>query len=295
MVADPAEPAAELGPVAFRRLYVPDEFRAVEEVQRAAWGMSTDGPVPTTIQRAIADNGGVVIGAFVGGTLVGFSLGFLAREGTRLYHYSHMTAVRPEYQHHHIGFGLKVFQRAEAQREGLDEVRWTFDPLQARNAWLNVRRLGGRPDRYYPNYYGPMGDALNEGLETDRLRLVWSLDAPRVVERLGGRLPSAADDQAAWERTMPMVETALGPAGLRRPAAVHAPSGPEVRLEIPYDLGSVRLRDRPSLRRWREAVREAFTSAFALGYRVDDFASLQVGTERRSCYLLVLSEAAGAT
>lgn len=272
--------------LALRRLGTPEEFRASEDLQRSAWGMSSDSPVPAAIQRAMADNGGLVLGAFGGNELVGLSLGFLGREGAKLFHYSHITAVLPEWQNRHVGRALKLFQREEVLRQGLDEIRWTFDPLQSRNARLNVRELGGIPDRYHVRYYGSMGDAINEGLETDRLRLVWSLRDPRVVARAGGARPTAAEDEERWKGSAPLVETAVGPSGLRRPARVHPPTAPAVHLEVPYDLASVRTRDQGSTRRWRELTREAFNLAFSSGYRVVDFAVLAVGGERRSFYFL---------
>jgi predicted GNAT superfamily acetyltransferase len=274
-------------PVRLARLETPEECREVEEVQRAAWEFSTDGPVPVPIQRAIADNGGLVLGAFDGPRLVGFSLGFLGREGEKLYHYSHMTAVRPEVQNRHVGLALKAFQRQEVLRQQLSEIRWTFDPLQAKNARFNVRRLGGVPDRYYAHYYGAMGDAINEGLETDRLRLIWSLNDPRVVERLGAHLPSPDQDEERYRSSTALVETVMGPNELRRPIAGHPPSGPSLHLEIPYDLASVRKRDPGGVRRWREVTRAGFQAALEAGYRVDDFAILPIAGERRCFYFLV--------
>ncbi len=278
----------------FRRLDTPEEFRAAEEVQRLAWGLTTDAPVPAPLLRAIQDNGGLILGAFAPEALVGFTLGFLGRDATKIYHYSHMTGVRPAAQNRQVGFALKSLQRLEVLRSGLDEIRWTFDPLQAKNAFFNVRRLGGQPDRYYPRYYGPMGDRLNEGLDTDRLRLVWSLRHPRVEARLRGGHPEAAQDESRWRESQALVETAIGSSGLRRPVTVHRPDQPRAQIEIPVDLESVRTRDGGSTRRWRETTREAFTSAFAAGYRVDDFARPTIADEPRCGYLLVRTEDADA-
>ncbi len=284
MTAEPThEPPTS---VVFHRLGTPEEYGEVEEVQKAAWGFPSGGAVPAPILRAINDNGGLVLGAFAGSEMVGFCLGFLAREEGRLFHYSHMTGVRPAWQRHHIGLALKARQREEVLRAGLEEIHWTFDPLQSRNAGLNVRRLGGTPDRYFPRYYGTMADSINEGLETDRLRLVWRLREPRVEERLRGRLPRPADDEQRLRRTEPLLETALAPSGLRRPVSVASPVAASVNLEIPVDLATVRTRDQGGLRRWRETTREAFSRAFSAGYVVDDFAMVVVGTERRCFYFL---------
>ncbi len=273
-------------PLVFRRAESVEDCRAAEAIQREAWGMTTTSPVPGSMMWAVHENGGLFLAAFSGSDMVGFSLSFLGREGDRLFQFSHMTAVRPTWQRRHVGLALKARQREEVLAMGIEELRWTFDPLQSRNAGLNVRRLAGSPDRYLPNYYGSMGDALNEGLESDRFHLVWRLRDPRVDERLKGHLPRPAEDEARLGRSEMVLETAVGPTGLRRPVAVRAPTSPAAALEIPVDLASVRKRDRGGGRRWREATREAFGRALASGYRVDDFAVVVVGSERRGFYFL---------
>ena len=268
----------------FRKLEKPEEFRQVLEVHRAVWG--DEGAVPTTLQRALQDNGGLVLGAFADIHLAGFAISLLGWDGTSLYHYSHVTAVRPEYQNHHLGLRLKTFQREEVQKLGLAEIRWTYDPLQSRNARLNVRLLGGAPDRYYIHYYGQLPDLLNRELETDRVRLRWEIATARVEERVAGKYPSAEEDHDRWKRSVPIIETEVGEHGLRRPTAVAEPSGEPAHLEIPFDLNSVREHDPETLRPWRHAVRDGFRAAFDANYRVDDFAVITAEHERRSFYFL---------
>jgi len=268
----------------FRKLEKPEEFRQAVEVYRAVWG---EGEIPTTLQRALLDNGGLVLGAFADIHLAGFAISLLGWDGTTLYQYSHTTAVRPEYQNHHLGFRLKAFQRDEVLKLGLSEIRWTFDPLQSRNARLNVRLLGGIPDRYHIHYYGQMPDPLNLGIESDRLRLRWELTSPRVEERLAGKVPTTDEDLDRWQQSTPIVETEVGEKGLRTPTAVTEPGGSPAHLEIPFDLAAVREHEPSALRTWRHAVRDGFRAAFDVGYRVDDFAVVTTGHERRSFYFLV--------
>lgn len=281
-------PVAPSGPhdFAFRRLTKPEEFRNAEEVQREAWGLTEEPPTSSTIQRAIQDNGGLVLGAFADIYLAGITIGFLGWDGTQLYHYSHMNAVRPQYQNHHVGFRLKAFQREEVLKQGLALARWTFDPLQSKNARLNVRLLGARPDHYYVHYYGAMGSDLNRGMESDRVRVTWALTDPEVEARLAGRLPSPEQDLARWRGAQPLVETSVGDTGLRVPSTVSEPSKPTAHLEIPFDLQAIRSHESATLRTWRHAVRDAFRAAFDLGYRVDDFAVMKIEQERRSFYFL---------
>lgn len=270
----------------FRRLQKPEEFRAVEEVHRAAGGFSEDAAVPTPVQRAVQDNGGIVLGAFAEIYLAGFTVGFLGWDGEKLYHYSHVTAVRPEYQNHRLGFRLKTHQRDEVLRQGLDEVRLTFDPLQSRTAFLHVRRLGVVPDRYLLHYYGRLGAETGETFESDRVHATWKLQDPAVLARLEGKAPTRAEDEARFASSQPIVETELDDHGLRVPSAVQEPSRPTAHLEVPFDLGLIRQHAPESLRRWRHATRDAFRAAFDTGYVVDDFAVVTPAHERRSVYFL---------
>ncbi|HXY47084.1 MAG TPA: hypothetical protein VEK13_04220 [Thermoplasmata archaeon] len=270
----------------FRRLEKPEEFRQVEELCEAVWGPSAAGGVPTPLLRGVQDNGGLVLGAFADIYLAGVTVSFLGWDGSTLYHYAHLTLVRPEYQNHHLGFQLKAFQRDEVLKLGLTEIRETFDPLQSHAASLLVRRLGARPDRYYTHYYGQLPDAANVGTETDRLRVVWSIHSERVAERLSGKVPSPAETLDRWKRSAALIDTEPGESGLRVPTAVSETSESTAHLEIPFDLESVREHEPSAIRRWRHAVRDAFRLAFDLGYIVDDFAVVAPEHERRSFFFL---------
>jgi predicted GNAT superfamily acetyltransferase len=270
----------------FRKLEKPEELRAAEEVQREALGMEAESPVPVTVQRAALDNGGQVLGAFADIYLAGVTVGALGWDGRELYHVNLVTAVRPEYQNHHVGFQLNAFLREAVLGQGLPLVRGVLDPLQSRAARLAIRRLGAVPDRYHAHYFGQLDSSADRGLETDRLRLRWDLPSPRVEARLAGTIPTAAEDEARWRRSMPFLETELSDEGLRRPSAVQEADRPEAHLEIPFDLGVIRDNAPGLLRPWRHAVRDAFRAAFDLGYRVEDFVVLNLEHERRSFYLL---------
>jgi predicted GNAT superfamily acetyltransferase len=270
----------------FRRLEKPEEFRQVEEICHSVWGPEASVVVPPALMRGLQDNGGLVLGAFADIYLAGVTVSLLGWDGTTLYHYVHLTVVRPEYQNHHLGFRLLAFQRDEVLKLGLSDIRAVFDPLHSRTASLLVRRLGGVPDRYYSHYYGQLSDTANRGMETDRVRLDWPLSSARVEARLRGELPSPEETLARWERSFALVETEPGESGLRLPTAVSEPSEPTAHLEIPFDLESLREHEAANVRRWRHAVRDAFRAAFDLGYAVDDFAVLAPEHERRSFYLL---------
>lgn len=281
-----AAPAKGADTFRFRRLGKPEELRQLEEVERAAFGSAEESTMPVPLQRALQDNGGLVLGAFVDIHLVGFSVGFLGWDGRHLYHYSHMTAVRPEYRNHRVAFRLKGYQREEVLAMGLDEIRWTFDPLQSKNAYLNVRHLGGLPTSYLPHYYGRLADEVNRDLETDRLSLSWAIGSERVRARLEEHRPTAEEDRTRWDRSSAIVHTEPGESGIRLPTEVEEPEGPSAHLEIPFDLDLVRRHEPKGLWRWRHAVRDAFRAAYDLNYVVDDFAIVSTDHERRSFYFL---------
>lgn len=269
-----------------KRLDKPEEFRHVEEVERLAFGLREEPPLPAPLQRVLQDQGGLVLGAFADVHLAGFVVGLLGWDGERLYHYSESLAVRPEYRNHGLGLRLKRFQREEVLKQGLSEVRWMMDPLRSRNAFLAVRRLGARPWGYKVHYLGQRHTDADEGLETDRLAMRWPLSDPATEERLAGRYPSGEDDAARHAAAQAIVTTAPGEHGLRIPTEVAEPAAPTAHLEIPFDIDLFREHEPSSLRRWRHAVRDAFRAAFDAGYEVDDFAIVSAEHERRSFYLL---------
>ncbi len=270
----------------FRRLEKPEEFRHAEELQRTLPDPEGAAAVPAILQRVLQENGGIAAGAFADIYLAGCSIATLGWDGTTLYYYAHQTVVRPEYQNHHVGFRLLAFLREEVLRQGLPEIRWTFDPLSSRAAWLSVRRLGAVPDRYHSQYLGQPPDDVSRGLEPDQLRVRWAIAAPSVEERLGGAGPTREEQAARWRSSGAIVDTEPGESGLRVPTAVSEPTGASAHLEVPFDLASIREHEAASLRRWRHAVRDAFRAALDLEYVVDDFAVVTAEHERRAFYLL---------
>ncbi len=270
----------------FRPLRTPEEFRSAEELQRAALGEASGLVVPAPVLKMVQENGGLALGAFADIYLAGCVASGIGWDGTTLYHHALAAVVRPEYQSHRLGFRLGVLLRDEVLQLGLGEVRWAFDPLDRRSAALSVRRLGARPDRFLPHFFGQQLDATGRRDESDRLHVRWSLSDPAVERRLAGERPGADDDQRRRAGAAAMVETELAPSGLRVPTAVVEPTVPDASIEVPFDFGSVRDHEPASVRRWRHAVRDAFRMAFELGFAVDDFAAVAVEHERRCFYFL---------
>ena len=269
-----------------RRLEKPEEFREAEELATLAGVPLGESPVPASLQRTIQDNGGLVLGAFADIHLAGVTVSYLGWDGTTLYLYSALTAVRPEYQNHHLGRQLKLREREEALSLGLGEIRWTADPLASQSALLGIRRLGAIPDRYLVHYFGRGHETSESPIPSDRLRTVWRLTDARVKERIEGGSSAADSDTSLWKASTPVLETDVGEAGLRIPAAVAEPTASRVTIEIPFDLRVIQQHQPGSVRPWRHAVRDAFRACLDIGYAVDDFVVVSAEHERRSFYLL---------
>jgi predicted GNAT superfamily acetyltransferase len=248
------------------------ELRACQALQRRAWGITEDGYVaPVAIMAAARKVGGLVLGAFADGQLVGFSFAFLGRIRGDLVLYSQLTAVDPDRRGRGIGRLLKREQRRRAREMGLPAVAWAFDPLQARNAAFNLAVLGATSRAYEVDLYGPRTDALNAGLATDRLLAEW----PTGGEPVGRR--------ERWPDGVELVETAPRPDGLRRPTAVRErpERAPRLHVEIPADINAVKAADLELACAWQWAVRDTLRSAFDAGYVAVGFARGE-----RTCYLL---------
>src|SRR2546421_1468083 len=166
--------------VAVRLVRSHDEFAACEAMSRDIWGAAERNVVPRELLLTIQHNGGLVHGAFLpDGRLVGFCFAFLGRRDGQLRPCSHQLGVVPELRGGGIGIALKEAQRADALQLGLELVSWTFDPLEARNAYINLHRLGCVARLYDRDHYGDMEDELNRGLPSDRFEVEGWLRRPK--------------------------------------------------------------------------------------------------------------------
>jgi predicted GNAT superfamily acetyltransferase len=184
-----------------------DELEACVRLQIETWGYDPSDVLPRKAFLLIQKIGGQVIGAFdteiAGGgpeSLVGFALSLPGMKnierGPRAYLHSHMLAVREEYQNRGLGAKLKLEQRRDALKLGIRHMEWTFDPLEIKNAYLNLHKLGTIAHRYEVNFYGGSSSRLQSGLPTDRLVAEWELDSPRVEAALEGRRAEAREIKA---------------------------------------------------------------------------------------------------
>ena len=194
-----------------------EECRLIEQLQADIWESSDLEVAPDHLLWTIAKEGGLVLLARTErGQPIGFAYGFLGWSADkRLKLASHQAGVVAAYQDQNIGYQLKLAQRELALRAGLDLITWTYDPLQGRNANLNLRKLGVVCNTYIPNLYGTMRDELNQGLPSDRFRVDWWLDTERVEACLTDRtIPShSPSDFSILNPSSPTVEGVLAPSG----------------------------------------------------------------------------------
>jgi predicted GNAT superfamily acetyltransferase len=200
------------------------------------WAMDAGTEITPNLLQAMIHSGAYLSGAFIDGQCVGAAFAFPATTGGAHLH-SHMTAVIDKFRDKGIGHALKVDQYKWAKQNNYKEITWTFDPLVARNAKLNILKLGVDISAYYPNFYGDMPDELNAGDESDRvmasLKVVGDAPTPRT--------------------------------------AISAPDKSAVLIAIPSDIVAIRVKDIAENLRWRRLVRDEFVGVLARGGKVVGF------------------------
>jgi predicted GNAT superfamily acetyltransferase len=167
-----------------------EEIQQCLALQQETWGFSDLEVVPLRLFVVAQKIGGQVLGAFDGERLLGYALAFPGWRDGRPFLHSHMLAVRAECRDSGLGRRIKLYQREDALARGYELMEWTFDPLEIKNAYLNLTRLGAISRRYSENQYGMTTSTLQGGLPTDRMVAEWWLRSPRVQTLLeSGVLP----------------------------------------------------------------------------------------------------------
>ena len=164
-----------------------EELRACVALQKEIWNFADEELVPLRMFVVAEKVGGQVMGAFDGAEMVGFALSVPGTRSGHPYLHSHMLGVRQKYRNSGLGRRLKLLQREEALSRGIELIEWTFDPLEIKNAYLNIEKLGAIARRYNINQYGITSSPLQGGLPSDRLIAEWWLKSRRVENVLGGR------------------------------------------------------------------------------------------------------------
>jgi predicted GNAT superfamily acetyltransferase len=221
-----------------------DEMRACVALQKEVWGFTDIELVPLRMFVVAEKVGGQVIGALDGRELIGFAFAIPGVRDGHAYLYSHMLAVRKQFRNTGLGRQLKLAQRDDALSRGFDLMEWTFDPLEIKNAYFNLEKLGAIARRYNVNQYGITSSHLQGGLPTDRLVAEWWLKSKRVEHLLA----TGKAAQFTAEKTISV------------PAQIYEWKS----------AAETRIRAREIQERNREEFQNAFASGLAvLGYKRD--------------------------
>jgi len=182
--------AASQTVIEVRQLFERREFEDAVQLQKQIWGFADIELLPVRLFVVANKVGGHAFGAFDGNRMVGFCLAIVGlKPGGHYYLHSHMLGVLPEYRNFGLGRRMKLAQRDDALRRGIDLIEWTFDPLEIKNAFFNMERLGAIVRRYVENQYGTTTSPLHGGLPTDRCIAEWWVSDARVQAILAGHAP----------------------------------------------------------------------------------------------------------
>jgi predicted GNAT superfamily acetyltransferase len=263
-----AEAAARASGVQIRELAEVDDLQRLCALVDEIWHPEpTNPPVTAEFLRALAHAGNYVAAAFAGDQLVGACVGFFASPAAHAMH-SHIAGVSPRLPGRHVGFALKLHQRAWALARDVSTIAWTFDPLVCRNAYFNVAKLAALPAEYLPDFYGVMDDLINAGDDSDRLLVHWPLTADSVARASRGAGSGAdASRLRAAGATVALDADADGLPAIRDTD----PRAATLLVRVPPDIETVRRQHETVARRWRHAVREVLGGLMSDGARVTGF------------------------
>jgi predicted GNAT superfamily acetyltransferase len=230
---------ASVAPVEIRQLFHLEEFGAIFEMQKVIWSYEDSDLIPMRFLAVVARVGGHVFGAYDGPRMVGFCFAIPGiKPDGRPYLHSHMLGVLPAYRNAQIGRRLKLRQRDDALARGISLIEWTFDPLELKNAYLNIEKLGAIVRVYKENQYGATTSPLHGGLPTDRCIAEWWIDSPRVQGILVGTGREAR---------------------------------PTERISYPADIADLRVQDNTRAREIQQTNAGLFLDAFSRGLAVTGF------------------------
>jgi chorismate synthase len=277
-----------MGPVSIREARDRADYDACVPLQRSVWGLA-DLEITSAIQLlATVHAGGLLLVAdSPDAGIVGFCYAFAALRWGEPHLHSGLLAVRGDARGQGLGARLKWAQREAALARGLGLVTWTFDPMRATNARLNLNRLGAEARELLPDFYGRTTSALHLGLPTDRLLARWELRSPRVVRRAAARAPALAPGaplayEVDWRDGKPVPRRLRDDLDAQR-----------LLVEVPCDWDAVCREDAALAEAWQAVVRAAFTTYLGRGYAAVDLLLDAFGAEARPRYVLERASVGG--
>jgi len=215
------------------------EFRNAVQLQKEIWGFEDIDVLPLRFFVVASKIGGHILGAYHGDRMMGFSLAIPGLKQGKAFLHSHMLGVLPQYRDKGVGRKMKLMQRDEALGRGIDLIEWTFDPLEVKNAYFNIERLGAIVRQYRPNQYGTTTSVLQGRLPTDRCVAEWWLWSPRVKAILAGQ---------------PLERNKV-----------------EASISLPLDMPEIRLQNPERAREFQQKAADQFLASFQRGLAVIGF------------------------
>jgi predicted GNAT superfamily acetyltransferase len=276
-----------------RPLTTIEECRRVAQLERMVWGYTdAEDVVPPPVLIVSIKRGGILLGAFDdAGEMKGFVYSIPALKDGHATHWSHMLGVTPDARDSGLGLRLKLAQREQALRMGIELIEWTYDPLQVLNAHLNFTRLGVVVEEYEENIYGDSSSPLHTGSPTDRFVAQWRLTSPHVQRRLSAPAAPLMRDSTVMSAVLVNPSKKVGEWLEPGPAVLEVDGNRRLLVEIPAGFGDMLIHRPDVALDWRLATRSIFQTYFGRGYRaVDFFLARDAG---RGQYLLAQTEVAG--
>ncbi|WP_077602671.1 GNAT family N-acetyltransferase [Oceanobacillus sojae] len=242
--------------IQYKELKTMAEMEQIQDLEGRVWGMTA---LPTHQTLTAVKNGGIIVGAYADGELIGFSYGFAGFDNGKSYLCSHMLGIDAAYRSRGIGEMLKQRQREIAIRKGYDMMKWTYDPLETRNAYLNLTKLNGICHTYIENCYGEMQDGFNKGLPSDRFEIHWHLKSPHVVEKQSVNTgnPRTLNTLCFNQESLPVFHKEKELAELTEYS---------YSIDVPKDFQGLKAASQELAMDWRLQTRELFQKLFTAGY-----------------------------
>ncbi|WP_371371839.1 hypothetical protein [Sporomusa aerivorans] len=250
------------------RAITPDglqDFAAMQELEQLVWHMPQALPLHQVL--TVAKNGGILLGAFAGTSMVGILYSFPGYLNRQVYLCSHMLGIRDDWRNCGLGEQLKLAQAAAAKASGYRLITWTYDPLESANANLNIGKLGAVCSTYVVNCYGKMEDTLNQGLPSDRFQVAWWIDQPQEIV-----LPAGTEYQAIPWRLR--ADNLIEPVGEPDLSGEFLNKATRVTVAVPAGIQLIKERDIDLAKNWRLVTRQAFIPLFDQGWIVVGFRRL---------------------
>ncbi|AST00194.1 GNAT family N-acetyltransferase [Geobacillus thermocatenulatus] len=246
-------------PLSLQILETIEQLKEMARLEEEIWKTA---PVPLHQTLTAAKNGGIVIGAYMDGKLVGFVYSFPGFRNGEVYLCSHMMGIAESFRDRGLGYRLKMKQAEEARRRGYRVIRWTYDPLQSRNGYLNLAKLGALGVEYVENCYGEMNDALNGQLPSDRFIVEWRLDERPTGER------SLAKADLLKASSLTVLEAGQRADGLLQPVPrdIDETAAPLLLTAVPLDFPQLKEQDFALALEWRVATRALFQRLLVEGW-----------------------------